>query len=68
MTGVNFYKATELPEFKIDNVDQRVTTDVEQFCEQGCEMFCDVFKPSTSEHQPPKLSAALLTQYSVQDN
>lgn len=46
VTGVNFYKATELPEFKIDNVDQRVTTDVEQFCEQGCEMFCDVFKPS----------------------
>ena len=45
VTGVNFYKATELPEFKIDNVDQRVTTDVEQFCEQGCEMFCDVFKP-----------------------
>ena len=35
VTGVNFYKATELPEFKIDNVDQRVTTDVEQFCEQG---------------------------------
>jgi len=46
VTGVNFYKATELPEFKIDNVDQRVTTDVEQFCEQGCEMFCDVFKPT----------------------
>lgn len=46
VTGVNFYKATELPEFKIDNVDQRVTTDVEQFCEQGCEMFCDIFKPT----------------------
>ena len=28
ITGVNFYKATELPEFRIDNVDQRVTTDV----------------------------------------
>eukprot|EP01046_Picozoa_sp_COSAG06_P002632 COSAG06_NODE_95_length_24425_cov_882.571035_9_plen_491_part_00 len=57
VTGVNFYKATELPEFKIDNVDQRVTTDVEQFCEQGCEMFCDVFKPSAFQlptaYEPP---------------
>lgn len=65
MTGANFYKATELPEFKIDNVDQRVTTDVEQFCEQGCEMFCDVFKPSTSEHQPPALPARLLHYFVV---
>lgn len=56
---MNFYKATELPEFKIDNVDQRVTTDVEQFCEQGCEMFCDVFKPSTSADQLPTLAALL---------
>merc|ERR550537_462968 len=45
VTGVNFYKATELPEFKIDNIDSRVTTDVEAFCEQGTEMFCKIFKP-----------------------
>ena len=45
VTGVNFYKATELPEFKIDNIDQRVTTDVENFCEKSTEMFCQIFKP-----------------------
>jgi ABC-type uncharacterized transport system fused permease/ATPase subunit len=28
-----------------DNIDQRVTTDIEKFCEQGTEMFCKIFKP-----------------------
>ena len=59
ITGVNFYKATELPEFRIDNVDQRVTTDVEEFCDQGTEMFCNIFKPT--------LDVVLHTTYLVRD-
>jgi ABC-type multidrug transport system fused ATPase/permease subunit len=45
ITGVNFYKATELPQFRIDNIDQRVTTDVEVFCDQITELYTSLVKP-----------------------
>ena len=45
ITGLNFYKATELPQFRIDNIDQRVTTDVEVFCDQITELYTSLVKP-----------------------
>jgi len=43
--GVNFYKANELPATRIESVDQRVTADVETFCEQLSNLYASVFKP-----------------------
>jgi ABC-type uncharacterized transport system fused permease/ATPase subunit len=45
IVGVNFYKANQLPDTKIENVDQRVTADVEAFCEQLSNLYTSIFKP-----------------------
>lgn len=43
--GANFFKASALPGCKIDNVDQRVTTDVERFAESAAALLTTIFKP-----------------------
>ncbi len=45
INGTNFYKATQLPSTKIENVDQRVTADVQQFCHDLATLYSSVFKP-----------------------
>lgn len=45
IVGVNFYKANELPATRIESVDQRVTADVETFCDQLSNLYASVFKP-----------------------
>mmetsp|Transcript_24986 Transcript_24986/g.63367 ORF Transcript_24986/g.63367 Transcript_24986/m.63367 type:complete len:787 (-) Transcript_24986:165-2525(-) len=44
--GSNFFKAAHLPGCKIDNVDQRVTSDIERFAESAASLLTTVFKPS----------------------
>lgn len=41
--GVNFYAACNL--HGIEDVDQRVTTDVKQFCEEIASLYSSIFKP-----------------------
>lgn len=43
--GSNFFKASNLPQCKIDNVDQRVTTDVEKFADSASALLTTIFKP-----------------------
>ena len=43
--GANFFKASNLPQCRIDNVDQRVTTDVERFAESASALLTTVSKP-----------------------
>ncbi len=43
--GTNFYKATQLPSSKIENVDQRVTADVQAFCVELASLYSSIFKP-----------------------
>ncbi|EGG16527.1 ABC transporter D family protein [Cavenderia fasciculata] len=46
LEGVNFYKASHLGgSNKIDNADQRVTSDIEQFCNSMSNLYTTVFKP-----------------------
>jgi len=46
LEGVNFYKASHLGGTdKIDNADQRVTSDIEQFCNSMSNLYTTLFKP-----------------------
>eukprot|EP01133_Synstelium_polycarpum_P013610 gene13610-16017_t len=46
LEGVNFYKASHLGGAnRIDNADQRVTSDIEQFCNSMSNLYTTVFKP-----------------------
>ncbi|GAM21533.1 hypothetical protein SAMD00019534_047080 [Acytostelium subglobosum LB1] len=46
LEGVNFYKASHLGGVnRIDNADQRVTSDIEQFCNSMSNLYTTVFKP-----------------------
>ncbi|KAF2072540.1 hypothetical protein CYY_006157 [Polysphondylium violaceum] len=46
LEGVNFYKASHLGgSDKIDNADQRVTSDIEQFCNSMSNLYTTLFKP-----------------------
>eukprot|EP01118_Nematostelium_gracile_P014803 TRINITY_DN5847_c0_g1_i4.p1 TRINITY_DN5847_c0_g1~~TRINITY_DN5847_c0_g1_i4.p1 ORF type:complete len:695 (-),score=231.46 TRINITY_DN5847_c0_g1_i4:90-2174(-) len=46
LSGVNFYKASHLGgDNRIDNADQRVTADIEKFCEQLANLYTVIFKP-----------------------
>eukprot|EP01132_Coremiostelium_polycephalum_P005701 gene5701-7095_t len=46
LEGVNFYKASHLGgSDRIDNADQRVTSDIEQFCNSLSNLYTTVFKP-----------------------
>eukprot|EP00455_Lapot_gusevi_P033107 TRINITY_DN3617_c0_g1_i2.p1 TRINITY_DN3617_c0_g1~~TRINITY_DN3617_c0_g1_i2.p1 ORF type:complete len:735 (-),score=339.57 TRINITY_DN3617_c0_g1_i2:93-2297(-) len=43
--GVNFYKATNLPQCHIEHVDQRVTADIDHFCTELSNLYTSIFKP-----------------------
>lgn len=45
MSSVNFYKASNLPQSMIDNIDQRVTVDIERFCDDLSNLYSSLFKP-----------------------
>lgn len=45
VSHTNFYKATNLPQSHIENIDQRVTTDIERFCEDVANLYSSIFKP-----------------------
>ncbi|EFA80627.1 ABC transporter D family protein [Heterostelium album PN500] len=46
LEGVNFYKASHLGgNNRIDNADQRVTSDIEMFCNSMSNLYTTVFKP-----------------------
>ncbi|KYQ92710.1 ABC transporter D family protein [Tieghemostelium lacteum] len=46
LEGVNFYKASHLGGAdRIDNADQRVTSDIENFCNSLSNLYTTVFKP-----------------------
>ncbi|EGC30265.1 ABC transporter D family protein [Dictyostelium purpureum] len=46
LEGVNFYKASHLGGAdRIDNADQRVTSDIEQFCNSMSNLYTTLFKP-----------------------
>ncbi|KAM9953888.1 hypothetical protein ACTFIR_008993 [Dictyostelium discoideum] len=46
LEGVNFYKASHLGGAdRIDNADQRVTSDIEQFCNSMSSLYTTLFKP-----------------------
>jgi len=47
LRGVNFYKAAYLGgDNKIDNADQRVTADIEKFCDGLSNLYTTIFKPT----------------------
>mmetsp|Transcript_14929 Transcript_14929/g.20864 ORF Transcript_14929/g.20864 Transcript_14929/m.20864 type:complete len:700 (-) Transcript_14929:69-2168(-) len=47
LNGVNFYKASHLGgENRIDNADQRVTADIEKFCDSLSNLYTTIFKPT----------------------
>jgi ATP-binding cassette subfamily D (ALD) protein 3 len=43
--GTNVYKAVSLGENRIDNADQRVTADLEQFALSSSQLYSTIFKP-----------------------
>mmetsp|Transcript_24901 Transcript_24901/g.27710 ORF Transcript_24901/g.27710 Transcript_24901/m.27710 type:complete len:717 (+) Transcript_24901:36-2186(+) len=45
LDGVSFYKASNIGENKIDNADQRITRDVETFCQSLADLYTTIFKP-----------------------
>eukprot|EP01116_Phalansterium_solitarium_P019780 TRINITY_DN5655_c0_g1_i2.p1 TRINITY_DN5655_c0_g1~~TRINITY_DN5655_c0_g1_i2.p1 ORF type:complete len:522 (+),score=122.56 TRINITY_DN5655_c0_g1_i2:114-1679(+) len=45
LRGVNFYKACNLGNTRIDNADQRVTADIEKFSQAVCQLYTSFFKP-----------------------
>lgn len=45
LRGVNFYKATNLGDGKIDNADQRITTDINNFSQSVSGLYATIFKP-----------------------
>jgi len=45
LKGVNFYKAINLGSEKIDNADQRVTSDIKKFSSAIADLYTSLFKP-----------------------
>lgn len=45
VSSTNFYKATNLAQSQIENIDQRVTADIEKFCEDIANLYSSIFKP-----------------------
>lgn len=45
LCGTNFYKATQYPSVKIDNADQRLTSDIAMFSDAIADLYANIAKP-----------------------